>query len=173
MLAGISLVHFINESEFRVTPDKVSPPGKSGKRGVIPDFYLQLTSIEETKNSDAHLLFEIDMATRDNARFEREKLSAYAEYIGSQPFRERFGSKHGTWLIITTGKRRLSNLSRLIEKLPDSKRQYFYLSTFDLVAKGNPLTSKTWTWPGASTPVALINKEENREPIENLVYAAS
>lgn len=176
-LPNLALVDWVNEHSFRVDHDRVSIDNGKGKRGVIPDLYLMLVDEGRKSSGDpehkAHLLFEIDMATRDNPRFEREKLQAYAAYIGSPAFKERFYSEVGSWLVVTTGKKRMRNLIRQTIKLPAEKRRHFFFSTFHQVDHSNPLTDPIWWRPGAKEPVSLIPKVGLKRSQAELVYRAA
>lgn len=151
---------WINEMAFRSNVDKVSIPGSSLKRGVIPDFFLHFIDEKKHKAGNRHhhvrLLFEIDMANHSAPRFQRQKIEAYARYIDSQAFLERFSATQAHWLVVTTGKKRLDNLQRTIESINSSMQSRFSLSTFQLVTKSDPLTDAIWQRVGKRDPIPLM-----------------
>lgn len=176
ILPNLSIAKWANEHHFRADYDSVTMNGGK-KRGVIPDFYFMLVDEGRKQSSDpeykAHLLVKVDMASRDNPRFEREKLQAYASYIGNQAFIERFDSKVGSWLIITTGKRRMKNMIRQAENIEGEKKKHFFYTTFPMLDAANPLTDPIWTRPGSLEPIALIPGDTSGEEKKQLVYQAT
>ena len=176
ILPDVKVAKWANEHHFRADYDSVAmDTGK--QRGVIPDFYFMLMDEGRRQSGDpeykAHLLIEVDMASRDNPRFEREKLQAYASYIGSQAFVERFGSKVGSWLIITTGKRRMKNMLRQADNIEAEKKKHFFYTTLHMLGEANPLTDPIWTKPGAHEPIALIQSKTSAAEEKQLVYQAT
>lgn len=174
-LPDLTLAKWANEHHFRADYDSVLMNGGK-RRGVIPDFYMMLVDESRKAVGDpehkAHLLIEVDMASRDNPRFEREKLQVYADYIGDQSFIDRFGSKVGSWLIITTGKRRMKNMLLQAEKVDEGKKKHFYFTTFHLLNSSNPLTDPIWSKPGSSQPLPLLPDSTRNGGERRLVYEA-
>lgn len=175
-MPNLEVAKWANEHHFRSDYDTVSINGNK-KRGVIPDFYFMLVDEGRKATGDpehkAHLLIEVDMASRDNPRFEREKLQVYANYIGNQAFVERFGSKIGSWLIITTGKRRMKNMLRQADKVEEGKKQHFFFTTYNLLKTANPLTDPIWIRPGMGQPISLIPDNTSSSGEKQLVYKAT
>ena len=167
-IPSLRLERWIVESEFRsnmdivayVTRDKQGNP-KPQKRGVCPDGYFEIVDEERRKRRKPHqarFLLEVDMATHDNPRFGREKVTPGVAYISSSAYRTRFGKNNGRWLVVTSGeKRRMSNLMRQTGQAGGTGARAFLFTTFAHLESGNVLTGRVWWQVGREEPAALIS----------------
>jgi len=97
---------------------------------------------------------EIDMGSEDNPRFAREKVSPGIAYIGSEQFAKRFGLRHGRYLVVSTGRRRIRNMKAQAER--SGGKGLFYFSTFDKVTPESVLTEPIWMLAGHQEPRSII-----------------
>ena len=118
-LPNFILQEWLNEMEFRSNLDVIeyktiiNGQTRRKRRGIIPDSYFMITDVERRdkgENSDARFLLEIDMANHDNPSFGREKIAPGIAYLKSRPYRQKFGSNSGRWIVVTTSQIRLRNL---------------------------------------------------------------
>lgn len=175
-LPGLRIEDWINEANFRVEKDRVELSNKRPGRIIIPDLYLLVIDAERkasgVEEHKARLLFEIDMANHATTRFAKEKLSAYSAYLGSPAFEERFHSKNGVWLIVTTGKKRMKHLLRTAKSILKEKQQHFLFSTHHLIRTSNPLSAPIWWIAGRDKPISLYKTPMADERLDEIVYQA-
>jgi hypothetical protein len=157
---ALSLQLWIPESEFRAHPDKVSYEVRRGvqrERGMRPDGFLTVRRFRPQHPDEVEeyaFLLEIDMATEDNPRFAREKVRPGRAYVGSEPYRERFGVDYGRWLVVTTGRRRLANMKTQTERA--GGEGLFYFTTFEQVSPESVLTQPIWQLAGTDELGTII-----------------
>lgn len=94
------------------------------------------------------------MGSEDNPRFAREKVWPGVAYIGSDQYVKRFGLKHGRYLVVTTGERRIRNMKAQAER--HGGKGLFYFSTFEKVTPESALTDRIWTLAGHREPRIII-----------------
>ena len=121
-----------------------------------PDGFLRLQGRER------HDFFlEMDLGHTSSRQFVW-KLDSYARYVESGMFAQRFGSETFTTLVVTTGERRLANLSKLIGKFAVSD---FALTTLNAmnaqVTEGSDSSlsgflGPIWFSPSETGPQSLI-----------------
>ena len=156
------------ESHFRHNPDTVEysikgrgrEVGKK-KRQVIPDDYMlirdrRLQSLGQP--SGRRILLEIDLRTHNNPRL-KEKLAAYAAYLGSPEYRGRLHTRtvSGRWFFVTTGEVRMKNLMLETERVAGRRAKFFCFSVFSLVLNKNVFTEPIWWQPRVGGPLTLAN----------------
>lgn len=156
----------IPESYFRHNPDTVqfsirkgSNVVESKKRQVIPDDYMLIRDERlraKGQPSAISALVEVDLRTHNNPRL-REKLAAYAAYLGSRAYLARFLTTSGRWFFITTGEVRMTNLMKETEQVAGNRARFFYFSIFQLVETRNVFADPIWWQPGAGGPQLLEN----------------
>jgi len=156
-----SLEYWIPEKEFRSRPDKVEFElrGQKLSRRMIPDGYFVIIDEERRLRGEsfrARFLLELDMATEDNPRFEREKIAAGAAYLKSPEYKERFGVNAGRWLIVTSGETRMKNLIERTAPAAGEAAGLFLFSTLKEALEDNLLTSPIWRRVGKAEPQALL-----------------
>ncbi len=145
---NLSLYRWIPESEFWAFSDTVTyqdRKGASRTRKVRPDGFFTIrrqAPHRPRKFEEFTFLLEIDMSTEDNPRFAREKIRPGIAYLKSETYRERFGSRYGRWLVVTTGERRMTNMRSHAERAGAAK--FFYFTTFDKLTPQTILTEPVW-----------------------------
>ncbi len=152
----LGLEQWIGQEEFWAYPDTVEYRQSNGtyaKRRIRPDGFFSIYT-----NGQRHrLLVEIDMATEDNPRFAREKVTPGIAYLRSKVYRQRFGgSGSGRCLVVTTGRRRMLNMKRQAETTAGHDAQVFCFTTFDQVTPDTVLTAPIWYRGGDSHPSSLF-----------------
>lgn len=148
-------VEWVGESEFRAHPDRVTFKNGQGKqvaRDVRPDGYFVLTISKGKKR----FLVEWDRRTMPNPRFLADKVFSGLTYLGTNLYRERFGSNTGSWLVITTGNRRAAHMKEQVERAKLHNGHYWYFTTREHVTSANLLTDPIWLRPGHTHPVSLL-----------------
>jgi len=154
----LELVSWIPESEFIRSPDRITYEtlsGKNAKRSVRPDGYFLLDRTARLgPTKQFAFLLEIDMGSEDNPRFAREKVRPGLAYIGSEQFAKRFGLRHGRYLVVSTGRRRIRNMKAQAER--SGGKGLFYFSTFDKVTPESVLTEPIWMLAGHQDPRSII-----------------
>ena len=132
---------------------------KQDRKGVVPDFFVQITDQERKINGDPHrgrFLFEIDMANHTTKKFARERAAPGAAYIRtSKRYKKRFGFNSGSWLIFTTSNDRMNNLLQETAKTLGPDARYFFFTTFDRL-NANLFSDAIWRRPGRREPWALL-----------------
>jgi hypothetical protein len=167
-LKSLNLERWLPESEFRIDMDIVDisfkrKEGKSirMKRGVCPDGYFEIVDsdrLREGQPAKARFLLEIDMGTHDNPSFGKFKALPGAAYIKSASYRDRFGSNHGTWLVVTGGgEKRMMNLLNQTKEKIGKDAGLFYFTTFNLLNSGNLLTNPIWWRADQLSPVSILS----------------
>jgi len=167
-LKNLNLERWIPESEFRIDMDIVDisfkrKEGKSirMKRGVCPDGYFEIVDsdrLREGQPAKARFLLEIDMGTHDNPSFGKYKALPGAAYIKCASYRDRFGSNHGTWLVVTSGgEKRMMNLLNQTKEKIGKDAGLFYFTTFNLLYGGNLLTNPIWWRADQTSPVSILS----------------
>ncbi len=144
----------IPESHFRHRPDtvaysRINTDGVSvhETRQVIPDDFVVIGNRERQAKGESYrfrALLEIDMSTHSNPAFSSKKARAYSEYVTSQSYEVRIGSKGGRWFVITTGPERMANLMRTTQAEVGNKSKVFVFSYFALVEKQNIFKAPIW-----------------------------
>ena len=154
----LELVSWIPESEFTRSTDRITYEtlsGKNAKRSLRPDGYFLVERKSRLgQNKQFAFLLEIDMGSEDNPRFAREKVRPGIAYLGSEKYTKRFGSRHGRYLVVTTGKRRIENMKAQAER--HGGKGLFYFSTFDKVKSETVLTEPIWMLAGHQEPRSII-----------------
>ena len=154
----LSLASWIPESEFASQPDKVAielPSGKKVKRTVRPDGFFSVERQTRFGRSKSFaFLLEVDMGSEDNPRFAREKVLPGIAYLKSSAYAKRFGTRHGRYLVVTSGERRMRNMKVQTER--HSGKGLFYFTTFDAIDKRSILTDPAWHLAGHSEQRGLI-----------------
>jgi Replication-relaxation len=133
--------------------------GAQQKVSLIPDGYFRLHTSEPEAHVYHHFV-EIDRRTetgessvwgrRDWAR----KVKAYLMYFDSGQYEQRYGTKKGRLLTVTTGERRLTHLKELTEQLGGKSR--FWFSTFDHITPEAVLRDEIWQVAGREGASRLI-----------------
>ena len=154
----LELTSWIPESEFTSSPERITYEtisGKNAKRSIQPDGYFLIERKARLgQPKQFAFLLEIDMGSEDNPRFAREKVRPGIAYIGSEQFAKRFGMRHGRYLVVTTGERRIKNMKAQAER--HGGKGLFYFSTFDKVRPETVLTEPIWTLAGHQEPRSII-----------------
>ena len=163
---SLHLEEWIPEGHFRSQIDVVeyrirtrNGRGTLQRKGVRPDGYFAIDDRQrQIKGSPARarFLLELDMATHPNPRFGSEKALPGAAYIRSPAYKARFGFNSGRWLVVTTGRVRMSNLMKQTEQAIGQRRKLFLFTTFEQVFKENVLAAPLWWQTGKDTPLALF-----------------
>ncbi|MDO9546167.1 MAG: replication-relaxation family protein [Pelolinea sp.] len=158
---------WINESVFRIQTDYVDYKVQSREgewvlkhKGVIPDGYFSIIDQSRKEKGEpfrARFLLEVDMATHDNPSFGIEKSAPGGAYIKSQPYRERFESNSGRWLVVTTGSIRMRNLLIQTRSRAGIDAHLFYFTTFDQMARSNFFLDPVWRQPTSSETIPLVS----------------
>ena len=147
---NLHLVTWLPESEFAMQPDRVSFETLSGKlreRTMQPDGYFAIErQASFGRLKQFNFLLEIDMGTEDNPRFAREKVRPGVAYLKSESYANRFGTRHGRYLIVTSGERRMRNMKSQTER--NGGNGLFYFSTFEDIKSGSVLTAPAWLLAG-------------------------
>ena len=154
----LSVHHWINESVFRASPDRVSyttMTGELARRNLIPDRYF-LIEREGERRFRSRLLLELDNATHPDKRFADHKVLPGIAYLRSDMYEKRFGSRSGRWLVVTTSDDRLAFLKEITERVADKDATVFYFTTFDRVTTESVLAGKIWFKGGSDEPVELF-----------------
>ena len=152
----LTFEEWIPQTEFWARPDTVEytlPTGQKRKRKVRPDGYCAITH----HGKRYRLLLELDRATEDNPRFTREKVYPGIAYLTSDVYQARFGAKHGWWLVVTTGERRLTNMKRHTERAAGRDARWFFFTTMKKIADNTVLTAPIWVRGGESASRALFD----------------
>jgi len=166
-LKNMGLERWLPESEFRIDMDIVNFDFKQKegkiirmKRGVCPDAYFEIIDhdrLREGQPGKARFLLEIDMGTHDNPSFGKYKALPGAAYIKSNSYRDRFGSNHGIWLVVTGGgEKRMMNLLNQTKEKTGKEAGLFYFTTFNLIYGGNLLTNPIWWRADQSSPISIL-----------------
>lgn len=151
----LTLSRWIAESELFAYPDTVAvlqSKGKPQKRQVRPDGFFVIR-----RQGDKHpfaFLLEMDMATKDNPRFVREKVEPGRVYLKSDTFRRRFGLRYGRYLVVTSGVRRLANMKAAAEQAGESG--LFYFTTYQAVTSASVLHRPIWYLAGETAPRGIL-----------------
>jgi len=131
-------------------PDRISHKTSAGKktsRTVRPDSYFVIERQPRIGRCKPFaFLLEVDMASEDNPRFAREKVRPGAAYLKSTQYAERFGLRHGRYLVITTGRRRMLNMKAQAER--HGGKGLFYFSTFDAIQAETVISEPVWMLAG-------------------------
>lgn len=143
-----------SEGVFRHWKDVVTFSTEKGvtQKRVTPDGYFEIW----IDGKIFRLLFELDMATRDNPNFILEKARPCLAYIKSTLYRQRFGHNAGRVLIVTTTPLRLKYMKARTEAALGNAASVFLFSTFDLVNDQTVLSEPIWYRGGETDPVALL-----------------
>ena len=155
---GIELRSWIPESEFASRPDRIKFETSSAKlvtRSLRPDGYFLVE--RKTRFGLTKLfafLLEIDMGSEDNPRFAREKIQPGVAYLKSSEYAKRFGTRHGRYLVITSGERRRHNMKAHAER--NGGKGLFYFSTFDDLSAESVLTRPVWLLAGHQVSRSII-----------------
>lgn len=156
----LSMEQWVTDSTFRADPDTVTiktRKGQSKKRQVIPDAFFTIRrrkSGQEDAADKFSFLLEVDMATESNPRFAREKVRAGRAYLGSKPYKKRFGVSYGRYLVVTTTPQRLSHLKRATERAGGDG--LFYFTTLDKIDVQTVLSGSIWRLAGGSENRGII-----------------
>ncbi len=153
-LPHLQLGAWYSEGVFRRWKDTVTFTSEKGamKKIVTPDGYFELWM----EGKKFRLLFELDMATRDNPNFLLEKARPHLAYIKSDLYKQRFGHNAGRVLVVTKSQLRLKYMKASIERALESAAGIFYFSTFDLVTPQQVLSEPIWYRGGEQAPVPLL-----------------
>lgn len=155
---GIELRSWIPESEFSSQPDRIKFETSSGKmatRSLRPDGYFMIDRKPRFGRTKSFaFLLEIDMGTEDNPRFAREKIRPGAAYLKSDKYAGRFGTRHGRFLVITTGQRRMLNMKEQAER--HGGKGLFYFSTFTAMRTKSVISEPVWFLAGHEEPRCII-----------------
>ena len=149
------LIQWLPESEFWATAEPVcyiDGAGKRRNRRVIPDGFFALKAFR--KQHSLGYLVEVDMGTEDNPRFAREKARPGIAYLEEDIFFEQTGLRHGRWLIITSGQKRLHNMKRQLERL-EHKRKFLLTAATEL-DESSILDKPIWWRPGTEKKMPLL-----------------
>jgi hypothetical protein len=156
--ADIALTIWTPESEFAARPDRVTfetGTGKMRSRRVQPDGYFVIERRTQiTGNKPFAFLLEIDMANEDNPRFAREKVRPGIAYLKSDQYARRFGMKHGRYLVVTTGRRRMLNMKAQAER--HGGKGLFYFAVFDDLSPRSIVTEDVWLLAGYQEPRSIL-----------------
>lgn len=148
----VGLGLWLPESEFAVQPDRImleAPFGRSVMRTIRPDGYFVIN-----RGKLFAFLLEIDMGSEDNPRFGREKVRPGVAYLKSPEYARRFGIRHGRYLIVTTGQRRMLNMKSQAERT--GGKGLFYFVSFDDLSDASILTDPVWLLAGHKERRSLI-----------------
>lgn len=103
------------------------------------------------------LFVEIDRSTQPQTRLAREKVKTFLAYVGSDGYRQRFGSSYGQCLFVTVSERRARSLARMIEQTAGEQAQAFLITTQEALTEATVLTAPIWQRCGTDAqPVALF-----------------
>lgn len=154
MIPQLELGTWYSEGVFRRWKDEVRFPTEKGmtRKQVTPDGYFELW----LNAKKFRLLFELDMATRDNPNFVLEKARPCLGYIKSDLYRQRFGHNAGRVLVVTKSLLRLRYMKAKVEDALGSAAGVFLFSTFDLVNAETVLTEAIWYRGGEQVPSSLL-----------------
>lgn len=154
----LELASWIPESEFTSSPDRITYEtisGKNAKRSIQPDGYFLVNLYTQVgQEKQFAFLLEIDMGSEDNPRFAREKVRPGIAYLGSEKYTKRFGLRHGRYLVVSTGRRRIQNMKAQAER--SGGKGLFYFSTFDEIWSQTILTEPIWMLAGHQEPRSII-----------------
>jgi hypothetical protein len=134
------------------------PRGGVLKATIVPDGYFYLSDGEH----DFHNLLEVDRGTETVAsnKFGRRdfsrKIRGYLAYYTSGRYEARYGSKLMHVLTVTTGRKRLTNLKTIAERLGGGDRDLFWFTTLDQVSTETVLTEPIWEIAGRDGVHPLI-----------------
>ena len=106
----IEIERWLAEILCRHEYDIREPNGKWKKEVFKPDAFVRMYN--RRKNEYSNLFIEVDLGHTSSGQFSK-KMLAYQQYLKSGLFSEIYGSNHFKTIVVTTGKRRLSNLSEL------------------------------------------------------------
>lgn len=153
----LEIGQWFSEGVFRSWKDNVSyeDDGKVVNRIITPDGYFEIW----INRIQFRLLLELDMATKDNPRFVREKAKPLLNYLKSPRYKERFGHNAGRVLVVTTSERRLRNMKRATENALGKAAGVFFFTTFAAVTPQSVLTAPIWSAGGSDQPSALFTPE--------------
>ena len=155
---SIELRSWVPESEFASRSDRIKFEASSGKiatRSLRPDGYFVIERKHRFgRTKPFAFLLEIDMGTEDNLRFAREKIRPGVAYLKSDEYARRFGTRHGRFLIITTGQRRMLNMKEQAER--HGGKGLFYFSTFDAMQTNSIITEQVWFLAGYEEARCII-----------------
>jgi hypothetical protein len=154
----LTIDSWVSEGEFATANDKVvytSLQGKQRKRVVRPDGYFSIMREGGAGNQQQFaFLLEIDMGSEDNPRFAREKVRPGVAYLKSAAYARRFGMRHGRYLVITSGERRLLNMKAQAER--NSGKGLFYFAAFADLSNVSILTDPVWLLAGHQERRSII-----------------
>jgi hypothetical protein len=167
VIPNLSLIDWVREYDFRSVRHKTSYTTTSkdkiviqNVREVVPDGMALLTDEVRAAKNKPHrmaLLLEIDMGTHSViGRFGLQKAAPYAAFIKSPEYKAWFGFNGGTWLIVTTGERRMEHLMEQTRVVAGEDAANFNFTKFSDLS-GNILTAPIWWQPGGKSPRALVS----------------
>ena len=158
MKSELTLASWIPESEFSISPDRITfktISGSDDNRSIQPDgYFLVQKQAQSGLTKQFAFLLEIDMGSEDNPRFAREKVRPGIAYIGSEQYAKRFGLQHGRYLVITTSERRIQNMKAQAER--HGGKNLFYFTTFEKVKPESVLDEPVWMLAGHQDPRRII-----------------
>lgn len=153
-LPYLQLGDWYSEGVFRRWKETVTFATEKGavKKHVTPDGYFEVWM----DGKKFRLLFELDMATRDNPNFLLEKARPCLAYIKSDLYKQRFGHNAGRVLVVTKSQLRLKYMKAKTEEALGSAAGVFLFSTFDLVTPTTVLSEPIWYKGGEPQPIPLL-----------------
>lgn len=149
---GVTLLTWLDEFTFRAHPDTVwvgSDTGKQSKKPVLPDGYFRL----KTLRGEAAFFLEVDRGTEGSPQF-KSQIEIYQAYILGGGYQERFKSRSLRILTVTTGVRRLANLSKAVVQVGGADRYWF--TTQGQITPAQILTAPIWQVVGREGVYPLI-----------------
>jgi hypothetical protein len=160
------MAEWVSEYAFRQNPDSVTftapatrgqPSAAEKQREVVPDGFGHLIVPGTTQHPELHfrVLLEVDLATETRkGQFGRDKVLPLVAYLESEAYHQRFGSRSGRVLVVTTTQTRLSHIKRQTQEY--GGKGYFYFTTLEQFGAGNALLTPIWMADGADKPVPLL-----------------
>jgi hypothetical protein len=123
--------------------------GRWYKQAFKPDAFVRLAR----RDADVfrNYFIEVDLGHTSSRQF-LNKLLAHQRYLESGLFKQHFDADSFHTLVITTGERRLRNLSSLVA---NQFSDLFWLTTFESI-KSNNIIESIWRTPLDDRPVAVL-----------------
>ena len=132
------------------------PQGGSEQVAFVPDGYFSYAAGDYTYRQ----FLETDRRTvTGSSEVEKRpdwarKVNAYLAYYNSEKIHERYGSRKGRVLTVTTGEKRVANLKAITER--EGGKGKFWFTTLDQVTPETVLTAPIWRKAGSDELHSLI-----------------
>jgi hypothetical protein len=167
---GVALAEWRDERELWQAHGKekmvVFLQGIRTETAIIPDGFFIIQTPERRFN---HFL-EVDLSTetaRASAAKSRDfarKIATYIEFF-KQPspellslYEQKYGTRGGRVLIVTTSEGRLRTLKALVEEVGGNER--YWLTTFERIGQGGVLLTPIWSVAGQEEQEILIFSDD-------------